>query len=155
MLTLMLTLSLSAAPANVIADAPSVDQSTRTVRLVEVELRQLERKLVSAERMLPTWVPLTVGLVGGGALTAVGVFMITSVTLNYGTAFLALMAVCGGPAVLLAGVITAIVFAVKNDTSRSARVYDLREEVAAKRQQLDRLRGEQQSAVASPPLLMF
>jgi VIT1/CCC1 family predicted Fe2+/Mn2+ transporter len=138
MLTLLLTLSLSTVPQ---VDASAFESgSARSARLVELEVTRLERKLVSAERTLPAWVPLTSGLVGGAALTGLAVYLLTSVTLNYGTAFLALMLVVGGPALAVAGVITGIVFAVRNATARAARVRDLRDELEAKQGELRRLR---------------
>jgi hypothetical protein len=145
MLSLMLTLSLTALP-NTASDSP------RSARLVELEVRQLERKVVSAERMLPVWIPLTSGLVGGGAVTGLAVFMLTSMTLNYGTAFLALLFVVGGPAVAVAGIVTAIVFGVRNATARSSRLRGLRDDLEERQNELQRLRD---TTPPPPPLTLL
>ena len=132
--------------------APS-SSNARSASLVALETLSLERKVARQSRLLPAWVPLVVGLGAGGLAAALGYWALTSISgYTVGSAlqaFLGVVLFYGAPAIVLAGIVTAIVFAVKN-IARQERLDAAKQELARSRQAFEKARADErpQSLVA-------
>lgn len=144
MLFIALTLSLASSgltlPPMVTSEGPSIAQTPRSVSLLEQETLTLERRVKSASRMLPVWVPLVAGLGVGAGCFALGVQIfawgIPASLAGVGAAFGGALLLCAGPLVAIAGIVTAIVFAVKNGGARRERLEGLQLQLAQKKAEL-------------------
>ena len=149
MFAMLAALLLNLAPAAASSSPPLLQapsSNARSASLLASETASLERKVARQSSLLAAWLPLVVGLGAGPLASGVGYWLMTSITgYTFGSAIQAFFGIAffyGGPVIVLAGIVTAIVFAVQN-IARQERLEATKQELARSRQALEKARADE------------